>query len=116
MSTYSSDSTFAGDGKEGRWRCTKRPWNETLSRMIPLFAGDTLDEAEQVAVAQLLPTITLLLYIMPCTVQYNTAGMYGSHIREFTVRDSTYLSYSTERIPSVHTNNQESQTPVPRKY
>ena len=22
--------------KEGRWKCTKRPWNETLSRMTPL--------------------------------------------------------------------------------
>ena len=23
--------------KEGKWKCTKRPWNETLSRMTPLF-------------------------------------------------------------------------------
>ena len=27
--------------KEGRWKCTKRPWNETLSRMTPLYwSGD----------------------------------------------------------------------------
>ena len=28
--------------KGGRWKCIKRPWNETLSRMTPL-AGPLLD-------------------------------------------------------------------------
>ena len=47
--------------KEGSWKCTKRPWNETLSRMTPLFHQ------------QHVPIKTLLFQLPPIKIQQNSS-------------------------------------------